>query len=143
MTANQGKALLFFRQAMPLVVACALTWSIGSLTNFMLPRDDGPHSSRRVPSIYERRTELANLPAPREKSDLYRQVHFIDKSQLSIMDMVSGSWIQPLSTFLEMNVQGIKSVDDGCLQAIKPNLDQVRMTLDWLDFSVEHMSEVS
>ena len=137
MATDQRRTLGSFRQAVPIMVACALTWSIGTMTNFILPTGQ---DSRKI--IYQRQTEVIDLPGPSRKVDSYRQVYFIDKSQLSMVDMYSATWIQPISTFLDMDVQRIKTVEDGCFQAIGPKLDKVRMTLDWLDFSVEHMSKV-
>jgi hypothetical protein len=42
---------------------------------------------------------------------------------------------------LKLNITNIKTVEDGCFQAFRQDRDAVRMTLDWLDFSVEHMSK--
>lgn len=124
------------RHMMSVMIACALTWSFGSVTNFFVAQD--AHTTRRAD------TAALDMPSlqQREEQQQYRQVHFLPGDQLSINDMFSATWLQPVENFLKMNVANIKTVEDGCFQAFRPDLGAVRMTLDWLDFSVEHMSKV-
>jgi len=74
--------------------------------------------------------------------ETYRHVHFIENGQLDMDDYFSATWLQSLENFMKMDVNNIKTVEDGCFQAFRRNESAVRMTLDWLDFSVEHMSKV-
>jgi hypothetical protein len=44
--------------------------------------------------------------------------------------------------FLQVNITNIKTVEDGCFQVFRQRRDaSVKMTLDWFDFSVEHLSK--
>ena len=44
---------------------------------------------------------------------------------------------------MKMDVSKIKTVEDGCFEAFRSDKTKVRMTYDWLDFCVEHLSKVS
>lgn len=127
-------------QVLPMMVACALTWSIGSMTNFL-----------QVPVADERRTDSnTNVPPERRRTeatisspiDHHQQVYFVERGQLDLMDHFSGSWLQPVENFLKMNLTYVNIVEDGCHQAYRQNKTAAQMTVDWLDFSVEHMSKV-
>lgn len=125
------------RQVMSIMIACAVTWTFGSMTHFFAPISSD--HARRADAIVDQDLPAENH-APSSK-DMYRQVHFLDQSQVDLNDQFSATWLQPLENFLKMNVDGIKTVEDGCFQAFRTNPRAVRMTLDWLDFSVEHMSK--
>mmetsp|Transcript_20866 Transcript_20866/g.50215 ORF Transcript_20866/g.50215 Transcript_20866/m.50215 type:complete len:468 (-) Transcript_20866:45-1448(-) len=58
-------------------------------------------------------------------------------------DAYSGSWWAPLSSFLRYkNVEITSPSQEGAsFELFLANYDKVRMTKDWLDFSVEHMSK--
>lgn len=46
-----------------------------------------------------------------------------------------------MSTFLKLDTNEIETVEMGVFRVWKENRDNMRMTLDWLDFSVEHLSK--
>ena len=69
------------------------------------------------------------------------QVHFLKLGQLDLKDFFSATWIQPVSTFLALDTNTIENVEMGCFSVFRPNKSRLRMTLDWMDFSVEHMSK--
>lgn len=56
-------------------------------------------------------------------------------------DSFSDSWLMNKKTFLETNLSKIESVEDACFESFTGRRKQLRMPLDWLDFSVEHMSK--
>lgn len=125
------------RQVFSIMIACAITWSIGSMVHFFLAPPalsiDHAYQVRRANAIDDN-------PAPKKS---YQTVHFLAMDQVERQDMFSATWLQPVSQFMTMNIDNIKTVEDGCFQAFWANMNAVRMTLDWLDFSVEHMSKVS
>ena len=73
--------------------------------------------------------------------DEQQRVHFLERNQLGKQDFFAGTWLQPLSTFLDLNTSKISHVEAGCTVVWETHRNQMRMTLDWLDFSVEHMSK--
>jgi hypothetical protein len=58
------------------------------------------------------------------------------------LDFFSDSWYMNVDLFREMDVSedSIETVESACFAAYEDRMDLVRMSLDWLDFSVEHMS---
>lgn len=70
-----------------------------------------------------------------------RMIQFIPSQNLGKLDYFSATWIQPMSTFLKLNTGAIDTVEAGVFRVWKENRNYMRMTLDWLDFSVEHLSK--
>lgn len=106
-------------------------FQIEEAVEFMIHSSNNPKSSV---AQEQRKTDVAAV----------RTVHFIGREQLDLNDFFSATWLQPLKTFLAMDVNGILIVEDGCFQAYRKDnapIPTARMTLDWLDFSVEHMSK--
>jgi hypothetical protein len=58
-----------------------------------------------------------------------------------INDLFSASWIMNLSRFKNINTDTIATIEDGCFQPFLQYINDVRMTRDWLEFTVEHMSK--
>ena len=70
------------------------------------------------------------------------QLDFLNNSEVSIGDAYSASWLQPLNQFMAMNLETIGTLEDASFRAFIPGKHRiVRMTPDWLDLSVEHMSK--
>lgn len=133
---EQQRRMFRFHQVTPMLCACILTWSIGRFTNFFVPV--GNKSRQRIVSDASPSINAYTINYPHYD---YRQVHFLDLDQLNLMDHFSGTWLQPVNNFLRMNLSQILTVEDGCHQAFRENKSAARMTLDWLDFSVEHLSK--
>ena len=57
-------------------------------------------------------------------------------------DLFSASWLQPVESFLKFDTSGknLATKQAGSNALFQSNLKKVQMTLDWLDFSVEHLS---
>jgi len=72
-----------------------------------------------------------------------REVYFLDRTQLTEADGYAGAWIQTKQDFLGMRVDKINIAEDASFQAYsrKGRTRKMRMTVDWMDFSVEHMSK--
>lgn len=71
-----------------------------------------------------------------------RLVHFVDSERIErTSDFYSGSWLQPAETFLSMKTSKIKNLESASFVTFVENRDRLRMTLDWLDWSVEHLSK--
>ena len=74
-----------------------------------------------------------------------REVEYIPTDQLIERDIFSAAWWQHIPRFLELDVE--KYVQNVESDAFKPVLragrgfDDARLTRDWLDFSVEHLSK--
>ena len=72
-----------------------------------------------------------------------------DKAQVQYMmvehinEAFSASWWAPLSSFLQYkDVEIVSSSPEGAsFEMFNANIDRIKMTKDWLDFSVEHMSK--
>ena len=90
-------------------------------------RDYNPKSIQHVDSLH---TFHAN-----------RTMQFIPRNNLDKLDYFSATWIQPMSTFLKLDTERIINVEMGVFRVWHENLHRMRMTLDWLDFSVEHLSK--
>lgn len=138
------------RQGLSIMIACAITWSIGSTFNFFMPHDS--ILARRMmeatappplPPLAKRRSiKTASSSQTTNDPSSSRKMQFVGEGQLSMNDWFSATWLQPLENFMKMKVNEIKTVEDGCFEAFRTNQSAVRMPLDWLDFSVEHMSKV-
>ena len=56
-------------------------------------------------------------------------------------DSFSASWLMNKKTFLETNLSKLEYIEDASFQTFTGRRHRLRMPLDWLDFSVEHMSK--
>ena len=80
---------------------------------------------------------------PSEHGRIQSQDHveWLKVGELDINDFFSATWIMSRTTFLESNVTYIKNVEGACFGLFRDREDKLRMSLDWLDFSVEHLSK--
>ena len=72
-----------------------------------------------------------------------RNVYFIQAGKhMDDKDLFSASWLQPISSFLKFDTSGknLATTQAGSNALFQSNREKVKMTLDWLDFSVEHLS---
>ena len=58
-----------------------------------------------------------------------------------INDLFSASWLMNLRHFTDIKTELIGTVEDACFQPFWQYSSQVRMTRDWLEFAVEHLSK--
>jgi hypothetical protein len=83
--------------------------------------------------------------SPPQKEQETHDVHFIHAKRFDDdKDLFSASWLQPLSTFLDFDTSGwltLQTTSAASYALFKKHHNEVRMTLDWLDFSVEHLSD--
>lgn len=71
-----------------------------------------------------------------------RQVHFMPLGQVNEKDAFSASWLQRTEDFLSMELDRIMICEDAAFRAFRGNRRKMlRMTLDWFDFSLEHLSK--
>ncbi|CAB9518879.1 expressed unknown protein [Seminavis robusta] len=70
-----------------------------------------------------------------------RPVYFMKNGQVNEKDAFSASWIQRTEDFLVMDLRRINICEDAAFKAFKYRRHRLRMTLDWLDFSLEHLSK--
>lgn len=79
-----------------------------------------------------------------QEEDHDTTVHFLHagKHINNDKDLFSASWLMPVSAFLDFDTSGknLPTAEAGSYALFKRHHDKVRMTLDWLDFSVEHLS---
>ena len=87
-------------------------------------------------------------PIPHEKIETLHEskietVNFIPKPSIRRkLDCFSASWWQSKDRFLRtFNASDINGVEMAAFHAIIPYRHELRMTSDWLKFSVEHMSK--
>jgi hypothetical protein len=59
------------------------------------------------------------------------------------IDFFSASWYMNVDRFAQVDVspENLANVEAGCFGAFRNRQELIRMSLDWLDFSVEHMSK--
>lgn len=78
------------------------------------------------------------------------EVYFLDSAQVSMADGFSATWLQSKESFYQMNLHDIDTCEDASFYAYslgsngteRRRVEQkMRMTLDWMDWSVEHMSK--
>lgn len=76
------------------------------------------------------------------EEDYEYEVSFLDSSQLSNKDGFSASWLQRRDTFLMMDLDTVAICEDAVFRTYTQNRRPLmRMTVDWLDFSIEHLSK--
>ena len=84
-------------RVMPIMIACAITWSIGSVTHFF-------DNNRQPTSITLATTSLQQEAYNQEKTSLRhetstsldeKQVYFLKEEHLHINDPFSATWLQP------------------------------------------------
>lgn len=68
------------------------------------------------------------------------EVYFLDSKQMAYKDGFSASWLQTRATFMDMNLDSIQTCEDAAFRAYSgKRKNKMRMTLDWMDWSVEHV----
>lgn len=70
-----------------------------------------------------------------------QKVHFLGRSQLTRRDTFSASWLQSTQDFMRMNLTRITFCEAAAFAAFARRTHKLRMTLDYLDLSVEHLSK--
>ncbi|CAB9525723.1 expressed unknown protein [Seminavis robusta] len=72
-----------------------------------------------------------------------RMVHFLDLTQLAEHDAFAASWLQSREQFQSMKLDDIGICEDAAFFAYSKDdrWSKLRMTADWLDFSIEHLSK--
>lgn len=150
------KPAMGIRRIMSIVLVCIVTWNL--LSQLLAPpqndnddsflratseaneafaiMEEAPQETRKEP-----REELKEPKKELKKPPDQRTVHFLEHHQLDIDDYFSATWIQPLDNFLKVNISNIQTVEDGCFQIFRQDRSVVKMTLDWMDWSVEHYSK--
>jgi len=71
-------------------------------------------------------------------------VHYLDGDQLSNPDAFAAGWWQRREDFLTMNLTAIRICEDAAFRAFMDRdrrRHMLRMTVDWLNFGVEHLSK--
>ena len=127
-----------FRFFMPIMIALAITWSMG----IILVTNNPKRRAESYVSIITREEE-SSIPKRRHLTTTTRKASLLFgqdvKCTLSIHSPPHGC--SRVSKFLQVNVSNMNTVEEGCFEVFRTFPKAVRMTLDWLDFSVEHMSK--
>jgi len=63
------------------------------------------------------------------------------EDNLDLHDAFAATWWQSTERFLGQDFRSMDAVEDGCFSMFERSFEDVRMTRDWLDFSVEHLSK--
>jgi hypothetical protein len=81
----------------------------------------------------------SHLPPP---NNVRAQVKYLTVEH-DLSEAYSGSWWTSISSFLRYEVVEVvsPSQEGASFELFNANIDKVRMTKDWLDLSVEHMSK--
>jgi hypothetical protein len=84
-------------------------------------------------------------PTPQRSTQYETELHFIPANQLQQRDYFSDSWLISKQRLLEIDVRRIAIVEDAAFVAVGRNAKRpyryAKMTLDWMDFCVEHLSK--
>jgi len=93
-------------------------------------------------------TVTGTLKQQQQKQQQQHTVTFVNPQGILHSDMFSASWLQSRTDFMDMNVSQIGIVEDAAFHAwitpgskTNPRLQRLKMTTDYLDFSVEHLSK--
>lgn len=73
--------------------------------------------------------------------DTSTTVHFLNETQVTQHDSFSASWLMGKQDFLDMNLDPINMCEDAAFKAWNNRRNKLRMTLDYFDWSVEHLSK--
>ena len=68
-------------------------------------------------------------------------VKWLTEMDLDDLDPFSGTWYMSMDLFLEADLPNIGNVEGASWELFKGRYHLLRMPVDWLDFSVEHMSK--
>jgi len=69
------------------------------------------------------------------------KVHFLNPEDVTQQDSFSASWLQSKQDFMEMDLDAVGICEDAAFKAWNTRRDKLRMSLDYLDWSVEHLSK--
>ena len=97
------------------------------------------------PSVKSTETKEQSVRAQQEQTPqpILFPVHYIPTRNLTDYNIFAASWWQNVPRFLEVDVELIWNVEGDAYVPIKRagrGVKDVRMTVDWLDFSIEHLS---
>jgi len=84
-----------------------------------------PIPNQKMPEVTDRKDSCLCYP---------KDIRFIG-------DLFSASWLMNVRQFMGINVNRIATCEDGCFQPFRQCSNDVRMTRDWLECAVEHMSK--
>ena len=68
-------------------------------------------------------------------------VFFLNFTQLALQDTFSASWFQRKKEFMEMDLEKVAICEDAAFKAWDSRRGKLRMTYDYMDLSVEHLSK--
>jgi hypothetical protein len=98
------------------------------------------HEKDEVQTRGLRESDKANQTFQGESRDT--AVYFLPPEQLNQKDGFSASWLQTREDFLSMEIDSIRICEDAAFRAYKgERREKMRMTVDWFDWSVEHVSK--
>jgi len=99
--------------------------------------DDDDGNESRQPSDVIR--SLGDSSSSHDNKDPI--VYFLNQTQVTHKDSFSASWLQSKQDFLDMDMKAVKICEDAAFKAWNTRKDKLRMTMDYLNFSVEHLSK--
>ena len=134
-----GKKGLYFAFGLGLLLI-VFSWRLSSgLYHF---HDDGSNHACSSLSLHLKEFQTMDKQ-PGAPSYPIKRIDFLNMTQVSNLDAYSASWLQPLDQFLTMKLENMKFLEDASFFAFERTKRKrlLRMTPDWLDFSVEHLSK--
>ena len=103
-----------------------------------------PNNAReyRRQRLFQKNEEKVKDEVEALNNNATREVYFLNNTQLSMKDGFSASWLQTRADFMDMQFERIQICEDAAFRAYdKSRRPKMRMTLDWLDLGLEHMSK--
>lgn len=81
-------------------------------------------------------------PPPPSQQQEPRRVEWLSERDFDTsVDVFSATWYMSKELFLQTNLSNIENVEGACFGTFRERWHLLRMSLDWLDYSVEHMSK--
>ena len=125
-----------------LALSCVAVWSIGVVVVRSGSSSSYSRESTVTVDVLDKSTAYGYTVGDSIDPTAHAPVYLLDSSHIPDgKDFFSATWLQPVEKFLMLDTDRIKTVEAGCFAVIRSNRESLRMTLDWLDFSVEHMSQ--
>ena len=102
--------------------------------------NEGFSKVKRNTYIHTKNTNTNNIPwNPQGVKN--PNVYYMNHTQVSLQDTFSASWFQRREEFLDMPLDRVMICEDAAWKAWEDRPEKLRMTLDYMDLSVEHLSK--
>ena len=138
MTAAPARTTLAQRYLPRIIIMMVFVTCI-SLTLFIVPKINNGGGCFTVATTSEKQIEDEIINSTEDREVHWMATHDDYFSKRS--GYYSGAWLQPVSTFVKTEMKGMNLLEDASHFVYRQHKSKTRFSLDWMDFSVEHMSK--